>query len=424
VVEGDEVVSTRGAGRQLWWAAMAVLVASYLLTFVVRYGTAVVVPELRADLGVGDAALGALAAAYFWPYALMQPVAGLLADAWGARRAVPLFVALAALGTALFAAAPSFPLALVGRALGGAGVGIVYIGGISLLSRWVTTKRFGTAAGLFSASGILGGFVAARPLDALVERIGWRGAFGIIAALLLALAAGGAAVIPPVPRWERAGRAAPLQGLHDAVRLSNVWLIGAYAFVALGILSSMQGLWTVPYVTDVYGLGEAESAAVLEALSFGLFVAIPFWGLVADRVLRSPKRTILLSLVIQTAAWALLAAAPTAWPRGGLYVLFFVVGFSNGCWMPAYALVRSTSPAEVQATALGLLNFGFFVGAALFQQGSGVLLGQFARGKEEALPTSAYQALFTGFCGALVAAAVCVAVSREQTTPQGPWTDG
>ena len=155
---------------------------------------------------------------------------------------------------------------------------------------------------------------------------------------------------------------------------------------------------------------------MLEALSFGLFVGIPFWGVVADRLLRSQRWTILLSLVIQTGAWLLLALAPTAWPRSLLYLLFFLVGFSNGCWMPAYALVRSTSPAAVQATALGLLNFAFFFGAALFQQASGVLLGQFARGPDDALSTAAYRTLFAAFCVVLVLATVCVALSRERTT--------
>lgn len=401
--------------RELRWAAMSVLVVSYLLTFVVRYGTAVVLPDLRADLGVGDVALGALAAAYFWPYALVQPVAGMLDDAWGAKLALPIFVAAAAAGTALFAAAPSFPVALLGRALGGAGVGIVYISGIGLVSRWVSAKHFGTAAGLFSASGILGGFVAARPLDSLVSSVGWRASFGIIAALLLACAVIAATVIPARPRTGTGG-AQPLRGLTAATRLRNVRLIGVYAFTALGILASMQALWTIPFLTDVYRLDEGRSATVLGALSLGLFAGIPFWGLVADRVLHSQRVAILVSLVIQTSAWALLAVSPSAWPRDLLYPLFLVIGFSNGCWMPAYALVRSTSPPTVQGTASGLLNFAFFSGAALFQQTSGALLGQFTR-RGDTLPEAAYQMLFGGFCVALLIASACVAASRKQPYP-------
>lgn len=127
--------------------------------------------------------------------------------------------------------------------------------------------------------------------------------------------------------------------------------------------------------------------------------------------------TILISLVIQTSTWALLALWPSACPRDLLYPLFLVIGFSNGCWMPAYALVRSTSPTTVQGTASGLLNFAFFSGAALFQQASGVLLAQFTRSGGDTLPDAAYQTLFTGFCVALLVASACVAASREQPHP-------
>ena len=398
--------------------AISVLVASYLLTFVVRYGTAVVLVDLRADLAVGEVALGALAAAYFWPYALMQPVAGVLADTWGARRVVPVFLTVAAAGTALFAGAPSFPVALLGRVLGGAGVGVVYICGISLIGRWVTAKRFGTAAGLFSASGILGGFFAARPLDALVDNVGWRAAFAIIALLLLASGVTAAAVIPSTPQAEGTGRP-PLRGLGDALRLRNVGLIGVYAFVVLGILSAMQGLWTIPFLTDVYELDEGSAAGVLEALSIGLFFGVPLWGVIADRLLRSQRLTLLVSLVFQTSIWALLAIDPTAWPRDLLYVLFLLAGFSNGCWMPAYALVRATSPTAIQGTALGLLNFAFFAGAAVFQQGSGVLLGRFDQPDEHTLSTVAYRSLFAGFCVSLVLAGISVAMSRDEPRPGG-----
>jgi predicted MFS family arabinose efflux permease len=413
----DEAAPQLRSGRELRRLAVSVLVASYLLTFVVRYGTAVVLPELRADLGAGEVALAALAAAYFWPYALMQPVAGVLADAWGVKRTVPVFLAAAAAGTALFAVAPSFPVALLGRALGGAGVGIVYICGISLIAQWVSEQRFGTAAGLFSASGILGGFVAARPLEALARAVGWRAAFGLIAGSLLIAALVAALVIPGRRPGGADARPRPLRGLRAATQLRNVWLTGAYAFTVLGILSSMQGLWTIPFLMDVYDLERPESASILEALSLGLIVGIPFWGVVADRLVHSAKWTILASLAVQTPVWGFLAAAPTACPPGLLYVLFLAAGFSNGCWMPAYALVRSTAPAGIEATALGLLNFAFFAGAALFQQGSGVLLGQFSRGADDSHSTSAYQALFAGFAIALLVAALCVVATRERGRP-------
>ncbi|MPY93453.1 MAG: hypothetical protein GEV08_10420 [Acidimicrobiia bacterium] len=63
-------------------------------------------------------------------------------------------------------------------------------------------------------------------------------------------------------------------------------------------------------------------------------------------------------------------------------------------------------------TALGLLNFAFFFGAAIFQ-GTGLLLGRFPSSAAGALPEPAYQALFAAFAVALVVAGACVAATRE-----------
>ena len=80
------MASTAAGGRgPVPWLALAALVAGHFLAFVLRYGTAVALPGLRADFRVDAAALGTLSAAYFWPYAVMQPVAGLLSDRFGAR---------------------------------------------------------------------------------------------------------------------------------------------------------------------------------------------------------------------------------------------------------------------------------------------------------------------------------------------------
>lgn len=400
------------------WVGLAALVSGYVLAFVVRYGTAVVLPGLRADFGADEAALGVLSAAYFWPYALTQPIAGLLADFWGPRRSVALFLAGAAAGTLLFALAPIYPLAIVGRALGGAGVGIVYVCGISAVGLWFKPERFGTASGLYAATGTLGGLVAARPLAALVEVMGWRGAFALMAAALLITAVVAFLAIPESPRVPgQLGFRQAIGGFRWALRLPNVWLTGAYTFIILGILSSMQGLWTVPFLTEVYGLESGGAATVLEAWSIGLLVGIPFWGTLTDRLTRSRKWTIEASILLHALPWIVLLIAPAGVPRPALYAFFLYAAFTNGCWMPAYALVRSSSPAAIAGTALGLLNFAFFFGAAVFQQATGVLLAQFPRVGTR-LPAEAYRSLFGLFVAGLAVAAVAVAFTRD--TPAEP----
>lgn len=133
------------------WLAFAVFAAAFVLAFFARYSTAVLVDELQRSFGIGAAGVGLLAAAYFWPYAIMQPPAGVLADTVGPRRAVAAFLALAAAGTAIFAVAPSLAVAVLGRALGGFGVGIVYVCALRVFADHFRAGAFAAVVGLFNA---------------------------------------------------------------------------------------------------------------------------------------------------------------------------------------------------------------------------------------------------------------------------------
>lgn len=155
-----------------------------------------------------------------------------------------LWLAVAGVGTVTFAMAPNYPVALLGRGLGGAGVGIVLVCAFGTIGRWFGPRHFGVVIGLYVATGPLGGLLATQPLAALVDLVGWRAAFGLIAIWSFATALGVVWVIPDYPNPARASSfRAAWGGLVRAAELRNVWLAGIYTFVALGILSSMQGLW-------------------------------------------------------------------------------------------------------------------------------------------------------------------------------------
>jgi MFS family permease len=391
--------------------ALAVLVSGSLLAWLLRYGTAVALPGLRADFEADAAALGAIGAAYFWPYAAMQPFAGVMSDLWGPRRTLAVWLWVAALGTLLFAFAPTYALAMVGRALGGAGVGVVLVAAFSLLARWFGPGRFATAAGLYAATGPLGGLLAAHPLAGLVEFAGWRGAFAVVAVWLAVTALGAMLVLPrSSPPADGPAVGGALRGLSQAARVRNLWPCAIHAFVALGILSAMQGLWTVPYLGAAYGLDDVAATDILQAWSIGLLLALPAWGYVADRLVHSYKATLLASVVLHALPWLYLWQAPSGWPEGGLFPLFLFIASMNGCWMPAYALVNRSAPPAVRGSALGLLNFAFFLGAACFQQSTGLLLdAQSGAGNA----VEAYAVMFGLFAAALAASALALSFARE-----------
>ncbi|MDH3810049.1 MAG: MFS transporter, partial [Desulfuromonadales bacterium] len=108
------------------WLIFAVLACGYVLVYFHRLCPAVVAVDMMSDLQTGGALLGLLGSAYFYPYALMQIPAGLLADSWGARRTVTLFTLIAFLGALIIGLAPNVTVAIVGRILVGLGVSMLF----------------------------------------------------------------------------------------------------------------------------------------------------------------------------------------------------------------------------------------------------------------------------------------------------------
>src|SRR3954452_7317306 len=75
----------------------------------------VMVPELMRTFAVNAAALGNMAAFYFYAYAGMQIPVGVLTDRYGVRCLLSLAIAICALGSLIFGLAHSLTSAEIGR---------------------------------------------------------------------------------------------------------------------------------------------------------------------------------------------------------------------------------------------------------------------------------------------------------------------
>jgi hypothetical protein len=110
----------------LAWSVWGLGALLYLIGFYLRVAPAVITDQLMTEFAIGGAALGNLSAFYFYSYVAMQIPTGMIADRWGPRRLLTPGAGVAALGTALFAFAPSLFWANHGsaadRRLGGGGL--------------------------------------------------------------------------------------------------------------------------------------------------------------------------------------------------------------------------------------------------------------------------------------------------------------
>jgi len=170
------------------WLIFSILAIGYAIVYFHRVAPAVVAPELSESFAIKGGALGVLASAYFYPYALMQIPSGLLSDSLGPKKTVTLFTLVAALGAILFGLSPTFFSAILGRTMVGLGVAVLFIPTLKILANWFEKEKFAIVTGFLMAIGGVGWLWAAAPLAFLTLWLGWRTTFITMGCVSLALA--------------------------------------------------------------------------------------------------------------------------------------------------------------------------------------------------------------------------------------------
>ncbi|MBS7623180.1 MFS transporter, partial [Candidatus Bathyarchaeota archaeon] len=177
-------LSARGGLRTSRSRWLIVLASSmlYFMGYFHRVSVTVIVEDLMRDFSVSATSLGLFSSLYFYPYAVMQIPAGLLVDSLGPRKTLASFSLLTSIGTLIFALAPTFPAAMLGRAVLGVGVSVAFLCIAKLISSWFDVRSFASLTGLVVSIGNIGALAASAPLALVVTSLGWRSSFLLIAA--------------------------------------------------------------------------------------------------------------------------------------------------------------------------------------------------------------------------------------------------
>lgn len=367
----------------LAWSVWGMGALLYLIGFYQRVAPAVITDRLMADFSLGAAALGNLSAFYFYSYVVMQIPTGIIADRWGARRLLSAGAAVAALGTALFAWAPTLYWANAGRLLIGASVAVAFVSMLKLATRWFKPRQFALASGVALFCGVVGGVVAGVPQRLLVEAFGWRPVMAV-AALLTALlcvaiwwvvrddpAERGYLSHAPAQAASAGGHGAIWHGLVEVLSCRNTWILLLVPVGLAGSVLSFAGLWGVPYLKQVHGLETRAAASITSALLVAWALGGPLLGALSER-LGKRKPLYILSTVLALLGWGTAIYLPL--PLWGLVAVLLFSGFFCGNLIIGFAFAKESVPVRLMGTASGVCNMGPLLGGMLLQPAVGWLL--------------------------------------------------
>jgi len=355
--------------------------AFYLIGFYQRVAPAVITRELMSEFSLGAAALGNLAAFYYYSYVAMQIPAGVLADRWGPRRVLTAGAAVAAAGTLLFALAPAYAAAGLGRLLIGGSVGVAFVAMLKLAGHWFAPSRFAMVSGLALACGILGAVSAGVPLRLLVDAFGWREVLCLSALLtgLLAAAIWLAVRDDPAERGYASYASVPPaqripvgEGIRRALAARNVWLVSLISGAVAAPTLTFGGLWGVPFLTTHYALTTSQAALATSLLLVSWAIGAPIAGILSDRW-RRRKPLYALGALLAAAGWCVVLLVPGL-PLALLVGLLAGTGFASASAMVGFAIVKESAPAALSGTAGGIANMGNMLGGMVMQPAVGWVL--------------------------------------------------
>jgi len=388
-----------------------------------RMSTAVIAPDLAADLRLNAEQLGMLGGAVFYPFALLQIPTGPMLDRIGPRLVISSCAVIMALATFLFAGATSFGVALVARGLMGLGMAPLLMGSLKVYTVRFPANKFATLMGLILCIGTLGNFLAYSPLAYLTASIGWRTCFVVAGVInsILALLTFWVLADPSPPSQKapsEASRAGTTIGIRESARILlgslSFWQISAMSLFRYGTVMSLQTLWLGLYLMDARGYTPVQAGNLLLLLALGNAIGNPIAGRLSDKTFRSRKWVTIWGTSVYCISLLPYTGVFTVESTLVLAALIFLTGLFNSFGNVVFSHARELYPLPIAGTAFAWINFFTVAGGALFLPVLGNIIESFPHTGRH-YPAEAYELGFMVCFVSMAASLVFYAFSKKET---------
>jgi MFS family permease len=333
----DILQKARHSARRGW-----IVVASAFGIMFVTFGAAYSFSSFFASLQAAfDAPRGAVSLIFSIAvplYFLLGAVSGPLADRVGPRPTCLFGIVIAGAGLIFAGSASALWQVAIGFGLGiGFGIGFSYVPAIGAVQRWFVARR-GIASGI-AVSGIgVGTLVAPIVAAALIDALGWRGAWIVLGLCVVVLGIFATFFIDNAPERQgllpdggvidegayRSNEAAPGVSLRTAIRTRAFGLLYV-SLIAVSIGAFIPFVHLTPFAED-HGLSHSMAVAIFSLVGIGSAFGRFALGGLADRLGRRRSLIVLLAGIALMQGWWLVASS--AWQMA-LFALVFGTCFGG-----------------------------------------------------------------------------------------------
>lgn len=354
-----------------------------------------ILPLLKADFGVGYAALGLIMTVFNVASGLTHVPMGFLVDRFGARRLLIYGVAVSTLAYVGMGAFAGYGAMLILAAVAGVANSVYHPADYALLSASISNKRIGRAFSLHTFAGFAGGALAPLVMAYASLQWGWRtglmltGFFGLAVWLpllfngrYLSEGASGRKAAPPPKVADTALAHGGQGGAHGgAAEKSGVALLLSMpiimCFLFFVMLSMSQGglsTFAVAAFIAIQDISLEGAQMALTAFLVGSAVGVLLGGQIADRTRHhewvAVAGFVVTAVVVFLVGNVLLSA-------GWVIAAMALAGLNFGAIMPSRdMLVRAVTPEGSMGKVFGFVSTGLNLGGAVTPVFFGWLMDQ------------------------------------------------
>ena len=361
-----------------WWVwALAVAFVVYLFSF--QTGYSIVNPSVQQDVGLTVAQVATIAAVYTWVFAICQFFGGALLDRLGARRVLPVSIALVVIGIFVFANANSYGMLLLSQVIIATGsctgfVGAGYVGG-----QWFGMAKFSFMFGLVQVVAALTSAFSVNIIEAVLGATTWRSLFNIYGVIGIGLLVLGFLYIrdpKPVSGGMDQGVGefftSVIGNMVQVAKIGHVWMASLVGALLFGALLALGVVW-MPKVLLAHGLNPAAAGLGTSMLWLGLAAGsavVPWWS---DKI-QKRKLPIILGSAVQLVAFLGLIYM-TGLNSTLAIALCFIFGFANAAHMLAFSTAADVVQPSQIGTSAAIVNGIMFIFGGILISRPGVRIG-------------------------------------------------
>jgi MFS family permease len=265
--------------------------------------------------------------------------------------------------------------------------------GLKAIVLWFPRERVALINGYMVTFGGLGAVTATTPADWLLDWVGWRGMFELLAA---ATGATAILVLLVVPEQQRPSQVSSAKlSLGHIFRDRRFLRLAPLSAICVGSAWSMQGLWAVPCFADLEGFDRETILTYLFVMAVVLSGAAWLLGRLAHRLSQQRRglegALALIGTLFVAAQLAVILRLPVP-----LLFSWCIVAAVGAAPVISFAVTNDWFPPEVSGRVNGALSVLHFGWAFIAQYMTGLVLEQWPQ-VDGHYPGVGYQTAF-GIC--------------------------